>query len=427
MPSLMNCDSLMNRDSLTRRDALRLAGLGAGTALAGCIEDPNGEGSTPSPTPSPIPTSTPSPTPGPVEPEPPDKIESEWPAPAYDPGLTNHADVDGPDDPVGALWEVEIGEEPTSPVVSRIGSGATAFVGDGETVVSVDARTGEERWAEPLDDSVKSVWAVPEDLYVVGEAAVYGLDPETGDRRWTVEADPIGDAVVTDRGAYVLRLDSDEALTLARITDEEVQWTTELDKRGARWGWLVDGGDAVFVGAHVADVITWWAIDPETGQVQNRSGDVSHYPVPVAHRDGATYALEAFYATLRRVALDGDGVETEWSTGLNDAYGGPWPIAVSPDTLYTHTTDGDGAGLHALDAASGDLAWTQDGVEEAEALVSTESSVLVHDGDELRAFDPGGGTERWQVPVVSADGGLCIVDDLVIVAGEDGLVGYRPG
>lgn len=421
--------------ALTRRDALRLVGIGAGAALAGCIEDPTGGGSTHSPTPALTSTSTPSPTPGSGEPEPPNAIENEWPAPAHDPGLTNHADVSGPDGPVGPLWAVDLGDEPTSPIVSgRAGSGTAVFVGAGESVVSVDARTGEKRWTEDVGAVVSSIWAVTEDLHVVGESAVYGLDPATGDRRWTVETDPIsdavetdpvGDAVVTDRGAYALRIDSDEAPTLARVADEEVQWSTELDERGLSWGRVVDAGEAILAGGLLGDVVTWWAIDPETGQVQNRSGDVSHYPVPIAHRDGATYALEAFYATFERFVLSGEEIERDWRTGLDDAHGGPWPIAVSPDALYTHTTHGEGAGLHAIDAETGDPTWTQGEVEAVEALVSTEGSVLVHDGDALRAFDPDDGTERWQAPVGSADGGLCVVDDLVIVAGEDGLVGYR--
>ena len=423
--------------ALTRRDALRLAGFGGGTILAGCIEDQNGEGSTPSSTPSSTPTSTPSPTPSPVEPEPPDELESEWPAPAHDPGLTNHADVSGPDGPVGALWEIEIGDEPTPPVVSGAvasgasdsgiaGTGAAAFVGAGESVISADARTGEKRWTEDVDETIKSVWAVTEELHVVGESTLYGLDPETGDRRWTVETDPVADAVVTDRGAYVLRSESDEALTLARIVDENVQWRTELDERGLSWGWMVEAGGAILLGGLLGDVVTWWAVDSETGAVQNRSGDVSHYPVPVAHRDGATYALEGFYGTLRRFSLDGNEVDAEWRTGFDDAYGGTWPIAVSDDALYTHAPDGDEAGLYALDAESGDQEWNLN-VETVEALVSTEGSVLVHDGETLRAFAPEDGEERWQVPVASADGGLCVVDDLVIVAGENGLVGYRPG
>lgn len=219
----------------------------------------------------------------------------------------------------------------------------------GGTVTGRDRETLEPRWSAECSDHPVSV-AAATGTVVVGErgaaGAITALDPDTGDRRWTVEtADDLGPSPQTDATA-------DRRFELPYVVDATVDPTSGRVYAAAR-RYERDG-----------DRRRWWSVvyafDPE-GTVRWRY-----------ETDGSPIALD----------LDETGAR----------------LAVA----YNRCAGDHDAGLVVLDVGNGDLRWTWDPGTEGDRRVGD----VAIDGDRIAVASHGdkrgyllgpGGRERWRV------------------------------
>lgn len=374
-----------------------LASLGV-TALAGCLG-------------------------GGADPEPPARIESEWPTPHADAGRSNYAPAaTGPTEPVAELWRVSAVADLSTPVVAD----GTLYVADvGGTVLALDARTGAERWRRTVGAGAGAPRFVDGDLYVPTADAVVALDAADGAERWRRAVPGRGDVLATGRG--VVRVADGIVTALAR-SDGSERWRTTL-----RDPWephLFAAGGAVFVSTGTHSPAPW-TLAADTGTVVGDEPRSGHdFAAERFARDGTRYGLDPFFETVEARAVDDRG--RSWSRGLPSKETAA--VAGGGDRVFHAGSGGDGPGLHALSAADGTVEWTSaDGSTEAADAgpafvgrpVVAEECVLVRSTGGLHCFDPADGTERW---TRRDDVGeqFVVADDLLFASRDGAVRAFRP-
>ncbi|MFB6095197.1 MAG: PQQ-binding-like beta-propeller repeat protein, partial [Halodesulfurarchaeum sp.] len=221
-----------------------LASLGT-LPIAGCAgnisETPTPGSPTPTQAPSPTETptetqtETPTSTETPTEPQPPstpsgtptrpERIDSSWPMPAHDPGLSNAtADAPGPTDLIGTLWRVRHGSSLSRPVVAD----GTVFVGaDDGTVLALDARTGSERWQQSVGAPAEAPWVTDDRLYVPTEGAVVSLAISDGSRQWRMATPDRAAILLASHGVYWIAKGEPPSVVSLALADGSEHWRTD--------------------------------------------------------------------------------------------------------------------------------------------------------------------------------------------------------
>jgi outer membrane protein assembly factor BamB len=395
-----------------------LASLGA-AAVAGCLD--GGGDATATGTDEPTRTGTPTRTDTPTAtetatPEPPDSIETDWPAPAHDPGVSNGtAAAAGPTTRPAELWAVDLGAALSAPVVAD----GTVYVGGDGTVHALDARTGDRRWEQSVDGTAGDPWVRDGRVFVPLDGSVAALDRADGTVVWTEETPDRAAFLVAPSGPYWLA-GGDSPAVVALADDGTERWRTDIADP-----WeppLFAGAGSVFVSSGSYDS-RFWVLDPDDGTVTDdrpRSG--ADFPTEQYYRDGTVYAVDAFFGNVRTTPMTEDG--HEWSQGVPP--GGRLGVMSggADRAYYASGIDGEPS-VTAMDATDGTVAWTATPDPPVTGRpVAAASVVLVPTDDGLRAFEPTDGAALWSLD--AGGEGIAVVDDLLYAADGGTLRAYRP-
>lgn len=380
-------------------------------AVAGCLDGGGDETpATTTPTGTTTPTATPTATP---TPEPPDSIETDWAAPAHDPGVSNGTAAAGPTTPPAELWAVDVGDPLSAPAVAD----GVVYVSSNVTVHAFDARTGDRRWEQSIGSLSGTPWVRNGRVFAPIDGAIVALDASEGSVVWTTETPGRAAFLVASSGAYWLAGDAPAVVALA--DDGTERWRTDIAEP-----WeppLFAGAGSVFVSSGSYDN-RFWILDPDDGTVTgDRPRRGADFPAEQYYRDGTVYAADGFFGNVRTTPMTADG--SEWSQGVPPG-GRLGVMSGGPDRAYYASGVEDEQSVTAMDAADGTVAWTANPDSPVTGRpVAAASVVIVPTADGLRAFAPSDGAPLW-----SLDAGetVAVVDDL-LYATDDGTVrAYRP-
>lgn len=239
----------------------------------------------------------------------------------------------------------------------------TAVVPTAGTVVAADLETpgGEPAWLHQLDDDMDAMPAMACGVVLaIGLNTLTALDPAGGDRYWQADVGGFGPAAV---GAV-----SD----LVYVGGPQL---TAIDARTGDERWTADAGDTV-------------AVD-DTGVYSNEN----------SNGDGAVFAH------------DHDGTQ-RWRRPLGKFVGSP---SVADGTVYVVD---EGGTVYALDAASGETAWSRTlaAVEKVYCGLAVDDGDLVvpaGTGAESHVLDAATGEPRWSARTGIVTGRPLVGDDWV--------------
>ncbi|AXR77304.1 PQQ-binding-like beta-propeller repeat protein [Natrarchaeobaculum sulfurireducens] len=239
------------------------------------------------------------------------------------------------------------------PYVPPIVATDAVFLAASDSVRSLEARDGTERWHRILEGRIAAGLAVSDDVVLVPEHRLddpdrlRALDLEDGKAHWTLEFESRPFAPSVADGRVVCRT---QEACLA-VESGEILWRTELDQLAYDEYNVPDAddltstiapavtADAVAVPDHDALV----CLDPDDGTERWRVDLHGAISSPVAI-DGAIVAL----GVHETVAVEADGTE-RWRIDR----GGWGAIAAADEHVYTLARNG----LSARSVADGDAAW----------------------------------------------------------------------
>lgn len=383
-----------------------LASLGA-AAVAGCLGGPDPAAS---PSESPTTTGTPTPTRTPV---PPEGVDTDWAAPAHDPGLSNGTTAPGPAARPGLLWEVDADPSLSAPVVAD----GTVYVGstDGR-VRALDARTGASVWTASVGETAGAPWVREGAVVVPTDDAVVALATD-GTERWRVATPGRIALVVAAHGVYWLQ--EGTPTVVAHGFDGAERWRTDL---GEVWEPpLFAAPDRVFVSSGARDS-RFWRLDAADGALLGeRPRPGADFPAEQYHRDGTVYAVDAFFGNVDTTAVGADG--HDWSQGVPPG-GRAGEMSGGPALTYYVSTADEATTVTALSATDGAVAWeaTVDPAPTGRVLAAGEVALLPTD-DGIYALDIEDGRERWSLS--AATDRLAVADDLLYAAADGAVRAYR--
>lgn len=239
----------------------------------------------------------------------------------------------------------------------------------GEYVYALDAQDGTEHWRTETGDVARTGSAHRRNILLVNtHRQVRALDDETGDDRWTVEAD----SQAYDNRSEQVFVQKDDVVQGLDLQDGSTLWSRKFD-------FSVSGitsprqamDETVFVGDSDGRVI---ALNPLDGNTR--------WTLSVDH--------EGFNPTVERTS--------EW--------------------LFVA-----GAGVHAVDDVSGERAWSFTPDVEGNVNVETgaPSTVFATSQRHVWALDPETGTKRWEFAPGGVLAGVSTAGDFAFV-GADGAV-----
>lgn len=384
-----------------------LAGL-AGMALAGCTEGQSPTGTR---------TTSPSPT---ASPEPPTRVESDWPTPGYGAGASRYAPTaDGPVDQVGELWRVPVDATPSPPVVAD----GTVYVGaDDGAVRALDAATGSEQWRATAGSSAGAPRVVGDRCYVPVPDAVVALERD-GTTAWTADAPDRTSLLATDSGLYYVAA-GDEPALVALDREAGERW-----RAGMADPWrprLFAGGGYVFVGTGLHHSEPWiFAAADGTYRGEHRPQRGADETAERCYLDGLVLSADGFFGDVEANAVGDGSYDRAWKTAV-DAYN-HLRLAGGAARCFLAVDAGDEPGLYAVALDDGDVAWHTDAVTTLSTRPAVTSEVVVvATPDDLRGIAPGDGSELWRHPLAGVRG-LAVADDLVYASTADAVVALRAG
>ncbi|MQY09294.1 serine/threonine-protein kinase [Actinomadura macrotermitis] len=306
---------------------------------------------------------------------------------------------------------------------------------DGKDILALGARTGAQRWTQPLDmGTAFEITEVGGTIVVDTGSDLYGLDVRTGQRRWTrsLKGAPSHPLVATSGGLIYLAAWSGGGADGLHAIDAATGAT--------RWHYLSDkeipGGVAVargtlFVGTDNAV----HALDPVTGKVRWKT-DIRLEATGTPEPSGGLVYLAALDSSV--VALDAATGRKRWAADTDPGGGASRSgrrVTVADGTLYTAAPDGR---IFALDAATGRKRWEHaSGGDQGKsaALINRDylrptvvgGTVCALDGGQLAGLDARTGGVRWQQHYSApSDERPVAAAGLVHMATFDGLVSLDP-
>lgn len=374
-----------------------LASVGT-VAVAGCLS---------------VPTSTepPSSTDSPTAPA---SIDSSWPVPHHDPGLSKFApDATGPTAAPGELWSVATDARLSAPVVAD----GTLYVGGEDGVVrALDARTGDEQWQVSVGAATRTPHAVGESVYVPTNEVIVALDAD-GTERWRIETPARRGLAVTADGLYYVSAEGEPTVVALDPSGTE-RWRTAI-----RDPWA----PPVFAGSGQVFVTTrgsWdypWRFGADTGEYlgdERPPEGGADFLVSECYFGGSVFAAKELFSTVAATPVTDGGYD--WRNGVDDA--ACFELAAGTNHLYAHGKCIDRTGLFALSLADGSEVWYADAVSDIVGRpVVASDTVLVRDETTLYCFAPDDGTERWRRPAADLGERFVVVDDLLFTT-TDGTV-----
>jgi len=349
---------------------------------------------------------------------------------------------------------VYAGQIVSSAAVAHVGGIRTVFFGSGKTLYALRATDGSVRWSRELGrkgdatdpTEIESSPIVVGNAVIVGwdvhnspageEAGVIALDARTGAVQWrtvTAPADGSGVSVGAGKG---------EAATGSGCGDVWGSPTVDLGRRLV----FVGTGNCVtspkgwgrFSEAVVAlgldDGAVRWTYQPhqpnrddlDFAGAPNLFTSNGHDVVGLGGKDGTYYALDRETGALVwSTPVVTPGLTTPGSNYSTGGFIGP--TAVGDGLITGGTAIGGAPYLHALDAATGAVAWQQPMAAPTYGAPALGGGVIVIGGTDftLRALELASGAVLWSDEVSGAvSGGPAIVgDDVIAVAGirEPGL------
>lgn len=274
----------------------------------------------------------------------------------------------------------------------RTGRGTADVTGPGGSL--------DERWSVTFDRGGTGDPAIAsETVYAVGRTELIALDAATGDRRWSFEiglTDETSPAPsVLDGRVYATPGDG---YAYALSTDGEFQWSTRLtDGNGSGVTTPRPAGETLVV----ADQDRVAGVDIETGEEQwSASLEATILGVVT---DGEYAYVGSLSSERPLVALDAATGDPAWTyDALESAHG----LAVvdghvyggGAETLFEDDGTRDVGPVYALDAATGEERWRATvGANVATSPAVGEGSLFVADLDgRVSAFDRASGETLWQ-------------------------------
>jgi outer membrane protein assembly factor BamB len=267
------------------------------------------------------------------------------------------------------LWRTDIGDYIARGTPAF--DGETLYVASGYSLMAIDARTGRQRWSEPLRFAGSCSPLVVGDQLVVAtqEGHVSAFETATGKEIWHYRNDSLlfGSPAVAD-GMVVIA--------------DETGGVTALDLETGRKRWQTKAGGEVF-------------------------------STPAIARD-------TIYLATRKpslVALDLATGRQLWQRG----FGGESSPAVSNGSIFLGSDD---QAARAVEARSGDLRWSSPlGYAIASSATVGDRAIFLASGPAINALDRGDGRLLWTYVTggeITAD--LAIVANTVIASSHDGYV-----
>jgi outer membrane protein assembly factor BamB len=422
---------------MPRRRAL-LSSLG-GALVAGCVGD---DGATPTrtrtestaprtETDSPTETDSTDSTDTPGRPEPPDRIDADWPHPGHDRGNSNRVDATGPTGAVGELWSVSASADLSQPVLAD----GTLYVGSRDGgVLAYDGRTGEERWQQSVGDVALTPRVVAGVVCVPTSEAIVGLQPSDGSELWRTDTPGRADSVDGDGNLDRATLlaggdalywivgegehnDENPTVVSAAAQDGSERWRTDIEDPWSRR--LFASEDTLFVSTnHNAPVP--WRLDTGSGEVMGRpSGPGADFEDEYFYRDGTLYSVGPIFGPVEATPVDDDGRDWEASFFGRLLSGGR-------DAVYGMLSDDDQVALWSLSTADGTERWSVADISRGISRpVVADECVLLRTEEELHCFDTADGTERWRLPGERVGERVVVVDDLFYTTWGETVRAFR--
>jgi outer membrane protein assembly factor BamB len=400
----------------------------ATAALAGCTGDTPSDETDPAATTdqttgrtsSTEPTATSRP-----EPEQPASVDTDWPMPAADHGLSNASlDTVGPMGEVAELWGTDIGTELSGPTLVD----GTLYVAGDDLVRAFDARDGTEQWQRSVGSGAGTPWVVDEGLVVPTDDGIVSLGTDGQTERWRVETPTRAAFLVAPHGVYYVRDGDAPELVQLALSDGGEQWRADLDEGVEPPSWtppVFASDDLVYVptGTHAR---VPWQFDPESGSYVGDTelrdtGRGHHFPGERCYLDGAVYAADPFYGDLWAFEATPETYEQRWGDGLDDPGGDL--LASDGERLFARNRR-DGR-LHGV-SLTGGADWASAPIGELVARpVVTDETVLALTEERLYCFDPTDGNRLWDR---SADGigtEFVVADDILFTTDGGTLRAFR--
>lgn len=414
------------------------------TGGAGCLRlssregaSPGGEGSVPSPTPPPTgrsPQSTAAETP---DLDAPTEVTGSWHQFHYDVGNTGHAAATaGPKALGGELWVSTFDGEFGHDSVTLSDGTIYTKPNDRDTLVAIDALTGEVRWTTTLEafGGGSAPTVVDGTIYIgTRTGSVIAVSADDGRRVWFFEA-AAGDrgngvmcsVTVQDRLLY---FGDDAGIVYAVSTDGRERWRFETDGSiGRSTPAVIDG--TLYVGSMDGNL---YALDAATGDERwSRTVGDAVFSSPTVV-DGTVYvgSISAVDGDGPITNPDGDDIAenreteggvhalsvsdgtTEWSVTLDTQVNSSPTVA--DGTVYGGPRSGP---LYAWDAATGDRRWffPADHLQEASAAVA--DGVVYLSTERVYAIDGDTGRERWRYRPGEGMDTSPVIADGVVFAGD---------
>jgi outer membrane protein assembly factor BamB len=427
---------------MRRRTALTTMSSVVTGTVAGCLGSMRGGSSDPEdgmPSPDPAPAGT-------------------WPQVARDARNTRHAPAArGPRDDATVAW-TSLGDRPMYPPVVDDGLYLTE-AWTGGTALSVAPEDGSVQWSNASLPPMRWAPALHEDrMLVVTRAAgnlvrLHALDAATGDQAWVREEGitaaagehpPTGPTV---RGGTVY-LGSNRGLVACDAATGTVELTATLGKHvmdasgGPTWrtDWATPAvtADRAFTfdmnaahgrtrEVHAVDCATgdraWTAeLDVADGWSLKAHAVAGQERVFVLALDAHTSLTgddSDWSGSERLFALDAATGDVAWTWGLPRKTLGP--PAYADGTLYVAEwyPDADTGRLHAVDATTGTVTWTyRTDVGGVRSPTVADDTVYVVQGEQLGAIAADDGTRRWRLEIDAHPGSPVVVGDEMYVTTE---------
>jgi outer membrane protein assembly factor BamB len=258
-------------------------------------------------------------------------------------------------------------------------------------------------------------------LYVGTESAVYSIDRDSGETRWTVEFDGAvsGTPAVNDDSVFVPT--EEETLYALSVQDGEEDWA--YDTEGTPTAPAVTTGSTE-PEVYVADAGGYLhEVDPRRGDRQWRydAGTAFSSP-PVASPDTTTVYAVADDNTIHTVDLETGRSGPRWTNDSIPAGRETGPPTVDSQYFYV----GDDAGnLHGIDSRNGTNRWTfeTDGAVTVAPAVERQRVYVPTENGTLHTIENQDDTEIWQTDLPgSVTTELAVAENGPVVPTADGTV-----
>ena len=343
-------------------------------------------------------------------------IESDWPKPYYDAGLSNSASGSpGPTTQIEKVWEFSSEMRLTSPVVA---DGVLYVSDENGTVFAIDARSGKVRWQQSLDGEAGTPWVEENSIYIPTTTSIVALDVKDGAKRWTISAPNKLAFLVAEHGVYFISNEDAVAVKKLSLTEGDEQWQTTITRPFSRR--LFSGGDAIFVSTADRGRIPW-VISQTDGEINKGPSEAGFdFNQERFYHDGTIFSAEPFFGGIKSSHIHKQ--ENNWSRGVSsqEIY-----LSGDRDRLVARANHRKGSTLHAYSPSDGEVKWTLpvDSGSSTRPIIGGKSVVDI--GTSVRAINPISGTVQWTRKTENIGERAIIVDDMLFATSDNSVRALR--